>query len=77
MGTFEELPDNWKTICTKSHATDQTRNRYNWISPKVSCQSCSLLIASSIHGWFCDYHRFNFMIKLYGRKFMNMKTIAL
>ena len=39
MGTFfEELPEPWKTVCSKPHHTDaedHTRKCYNWISPKV------------------------------------------
>jgi len=38
MGAFiEDLPEPWKTVCSKPHHTDaedHTRKCYNWISPK-------------------------------------------
>jgi len=34
MTTFEQLPDEWKTFCTKGHTDEHSKRCFNWMSPK-------------------------------------------
>ena len=36
MTTFEQLPDEWKTFCTKGHTDEHSKRCFNWMSPKVT-----------------------------------------